>query len=43
MFMLSIKTNQQGTLKLKKGKLSLGPDSYFLADGISADLFLLKV
>jgi len=33
---------EQGTLKLKKGKLSLGPDSYFLADGIAADLFLLK-
>lgn len=34
---------EQGTLKLKNGELSLSPDSYFLADGISADLFLLKV
>ena len=33
---------EQGTLKLIKGQLSLSPDSYFLADGISADLFLLK-
>ena len=34
---------EQGTLKLKNEELSLRPDSYFLADGISADLFLLKV
>jgi len=34
---------EQGTLKLEKGNLFLSPDSYFLADGISADLFLLKV
>lgn len=33
----------QGTLKLENGNLFLSPDSYFLADGISADLFLLKV
>jgi oxygen-independent coproporphyrinogen-3 oxidase len=34
---------EQGTLKLEKGNLFLSPDSYFLADGIAADLFLLKV
>lgn len=33
----------QGVLKVEKGKLILNPESYFLADGISADLFLLKV
>lgn len=33
----------QGTLNLEKGKLFLRPEYYFLADGISADLFLLKV
>ncbi|MGI9533289.1 radical SAM family heme chaperone HemW [Lutimonas sp.] len=34
---------KQGTLKVEKEYLILDPDSYFLADGISADLFLLKV
>jgi len=34
---------EQGTLKLEKGQLFLRPESYFLADGISADLFLIKV
>jgi len=34
---------EQGALNFEKGKLFLRPDSYFLADGISADLFLLKV
>ena len=34
---------EQGALNFEKGKLILRPESYFLADGISADLFLLKV
>ena len=34
---------KRGDLRLEKEHLFLRPESYFLADGISADLFLLKV
>lgn len=40
---LSDKHLVQGSLRLEKDHLILRPNSYFLADGISADLFLLKV
>ncbi len=33
----------QGVLRIDNKNLILDPESYFLADGISADLFLLKV
>jgi len=34
---------EKGILNLSDGHLFLRPESYFLADGISSDLFLLKV
>ena len=34
---------EKGILNLNDGHLFLRPESYFLADGISSDLFLLKV
>ena len=34
---------RRGNLRLNQEHLLLEPESYFLADGISADLFLLKV
>lgn len=34
---------KRGDLRLEKEHLFLNPESYFLADGISAELFLLKV
>ena len=34
---------EQDTLTLENDQLMLSPDNYFLADGISSDLFILKV